>query len=398
MLLEEAKTYGADDLHVGLSAEFEKEITEADVLAFAQQSGDHNPLHVDAEYAEQSTFQGRIVHGAYQVGLASALIGMHLPGRDVLLGSVNARFPSPLYFPARVKVRGELTAWNRQKLSGQVKVAVVDRHGGVPTADVLLGFTLRESRRVAEPAALPLPPTNNHSDRPIVLVTGAAGGVGTAIVADLAHDFHVLSVVNRHPLDERLADLSHVQMLEADLCQPNWENQVRELVHHRPLYGIIHAAWPGSPHGGLLDAQDDVIAHQLAFGTTCTIRLARLLHALVGPDGGRLVVLGSMIGTQRPQVSRAAYSLGKAALEHTVRLLAPELARKSITINVVSPSFIPTGMNRTSNERQLKLELAQVPLGRLCTSSDVAQTVRHLLTPAAAFITGQFIGLAGGQL
>lgn len=65
-------------------------------------SGDANPLHVDSEYACQSNFAGRVVHGAFQVALASALIGMRLPGRNVLLGSANAKFPAPLYYPCRV--------------------------------------------------------------------------------------------------------------------------------------------------------------------------------------------------------------------------------------------------------------------------------------------------------
>src|SRR5262245_36153706 len=97
----------AADLRVGLSAEFERDITEADILAFAQTSGDFNPLHVDANYAAGTNYGQRIAHGAFQVGLASALLGMHLPGQNVLLTLVNAQFPLPLRFPSRVRVRGE---------------------------------------------------------------------------------------------------------------------------------------------------------------------------------------------------------------------------------------------------------------------------------------------------
>src|SRR4051812_2142613 len=99
-------------MRVGLTAEFERDLTEADVLAFAASSGDANPLHVDAAYAATTAYGARIVHGAFQVGLASALIGMHLPGRQVLLANVSARFPAPLRFPCRVRVRGEVTTWH----------------------------------------------------------------------------------------------------------------------------------------------------------------------------------------------------------------------------------------------------------------------------------------------
>mgnify|MGYP001282407411 FL=1 len=106
----EAKLYRAQELRTGLKVSYEREIREEDVLSFARLSGDSNPLHVDADYARESNYRGRIVHGAFQVGLASALLGMHLPGKNVLLGSINSRFPAPLYFPTRAKVSGEITS------------------------------------------------------------------------------------------------------------------------------------------------------------------------------------------------------------------------------------------------------------------------------------------------
>src|SRR5205085_7270596 len=138
----------------------------------------------------------RIAHGAYQVGLASALVGMYLPGKNVLLTSVNARFPSPLFFPGRVKVRGEITSWNREQLAGQLKAVVLDKAKRVPTAEVLLGFTFhkqaaaqslkekdgcqefaaQEGQEAAQVTAGPRKhASTRHGDRPLVFVTGAAG-------------------------------------------------------------------------------------------------------------------------------------------------------------------------------------------------------------------------------
>jgi len=414
-MLPEPQVCSPDELRVGRSAEFEQDVTEADVLDFARTSGDFNPLHVDAAYAGRSNFRGRIAHGAYQIGLASALLGMYLPGKRVLLVSVNARFPAPLYFPGRVKVRGEITSWNREQLAGQLKAVVLDKASRIPTAEILLGFTFHGKRGEQASAAShafaarsgdvqSLAEARKHAtrsgqlDQPVVLVTGAAGGIGSAVVAELAKDFSVLAGVNRQRLSEELRGLDPIEEVEADLGRPGWEDAVRGALGDRPLYGIVHAAWPGAPHGGLLDAQDEVIDAQVAFGTTYTVRLARLLAAHCDSTGGRLIVLGSMTGSRKPVVSRAAYSLGKAALEQTVKLLAPELARKQITVNAIAPSFVPAGMNQQSPERQLKLEAAQVPLGRLCTPHDVAQVVRYVLSPAAAFVSGQFLGLTGGQL
>lgn len=398
LVFPEAVDRSADDLRVGLSAEFERDITEEDVLAFAEESGDCNPLHVEADYAATSMFGRRIVHGAFQIGLASALLGMHLPGRACLLGSVNARFPAPLYFPSRVKVRGELTAWNRERRSGQVRVLVVDQSAAVPTSEIQLGFTLHETRDRQQDQPIAVPARNGHTDRPVVLVTGAAGGLGSAILEELARDYAVVALTHSTELDGRLQNLEHVESVAADLASADWEDPVRTALAQRPLFAVVHAAWPGSPHGGLLETPEEVIDRQLAFGTIYPIRLAKLLRSSVGTEGGRLIFLGSLFGSHKPLVSRAPYSLGKAALEQTIKLLAPELARKAITVNAVAPAFVPVGMNQAAPERQLKLEAAQVPLGRLCTPRDVAQAVRFLLSPTASFISGQFLGLSGGQV
>jgi 3-oxoacyl-[acyl-carrier protein] reductase len=85
-------------------------------------------------------------------------------------------------------------------------------------------------------------------------------------------------------------------------------------------------------------------------------------------------------------------------MEHTIRLLAPELARKNITVNAVAPSFMPVGMNRASTSRAILSESAKVPMGRLCSVQDVVAAVRYLLSREASFVTGQIFPLTGGQL
>jgi NAD(P)-dependent dehydrogenase (short-subunit alcohol dehydrogenase family)/acyl dehydratase len=398
-MFPEARVWAGDELRVGLAAEFEREVAEADVLAFAANSGDANPLHVDADYARGTAYGGRIVHGAFQVGLASALIGMHLPGRHVLLASVAARFPAPLYFPCRVRVRGEITAWNSETRAGQLKVTVVETARQTPTAEVVLGFTLHEQGPTVRLAPREARVAAEALGRKVVLVTGAAGGLGSRLVAALAGEYDVLAATHRQPLEDPSRTLPGVEEWRVDLADAELSRDgLTDVLGGRPLYGIVHAAWPGAPLGGLLQAQPEVVEHQILFGATTTIRLARWLFETAGPDGGRFVAISSAVGSQKPVITLSAYSLGKATLEGAVRLLAPELARRNVTINAVCPSFIPAGMNRHKSEQQRRVEASRVPLGRLCEPEDVAGLVGYLLSREAGFVSGQIIGLSGGQL
>jgi NAD(P)-dependent dehydrogenase (short-subunit alcohol dehydrogenase family)/acyl dehydratase len=393
--LSEAADLGPDELRVGSTAEFAREITQRDIDDFARNSGDTNPLHVDAGYAATTKFGKPIAHGAFQIGLASAIAGMHLPGRRCLLTTVQARFPAALQMPTRVVVRGEIVAWNRFSGSGQLRVVVVDERAGLTTAEITAGFSLHEERSQGVSAA----PVASAAagDRPVVIVTGASGGLGGAIVESLVADFDVIAVINRTGLPAALAAHERVEALPVDFNATDWTTALESAIGSRRLYGIVHAAWPGMPHGGLLSAPSEVIRRQLDFATTHTIALSRLLQGKAGEQGGRLVALGSIAGQRKPAVSVATYSLSKAALEQTVRLLAPELARRKITINAICPSFIPTGMNEQSDDRARKLEASRVPLGRLCTPEDVVGSIRFLFSREASFLSGESIVLSGGQ-
>lgn len=400
-MFPEARLWLAEQLRVGLRAEFEREISEADVLAFAEQSGDGNPLHVDSDYARTSNYQGRIVHGALQVSLASALVGMHLPGRHVLLGAINARFPAPLYFPCRVCVSGEITAWDRSLNAGQVRVVVRQAATRTPTAEIVVSFTLHERHsgsRIADSGERSKATPPAAADAPVLLVTGASGGIGEAIVRGLAGSYCVFGQCNSNRLPEDLRKGAAVTEVKLDLALPDWEERIAELLDGRPLYGIIHAAWPGAPHGGLLQCGEDLIEQQIRFGTTYPVRLARLLFARAGEGGGRMIVLGSVAGSAKPVLSMASYSLGKAALETTMRLLAPEMARKKITVNAICPAFVAAGINKQADKRQQLMEAARAPLGRLCTQEDIVAAIEYLLSPSASYVSGQVLGLAGGQL
>jgi 3-oxoacyl-[acyl-carrier protein] reductase len=393
---ENPRVFTAGELRSGLEAEFQRDITEEDVLSFAELSRDWNPLHVDEQYAAQTNYGGRIVHGAFQVALASAMAGMHLPGRQVVVGSFQCRFLAPLRYPSRVSVRGEITAWVPQSASGTLRVRVVELSSSVLTSEIHVGFGLHEIRPGAVSETQPLPAlqllSELKNDKPVVLVAGASGGLGRSIIHTLAENYHVIGMSRSAP-----SDLPGMEWVAADLSSSDWEQAVERQLRGRSLYGVVHAAWPAGPQGSLLDLETDAVALQVHFGGVAIIRIARFLRSRASASA-RLVILGTTAATLKPVLNMSAYSLGKATLEHTVRLLAPELARSDITINVVAPSFVPVGMNSAKTNRVILAETAKVPMGKLCSPENVSRAVEFFLSDRASFITGHIMPLTGGQL
>jgi 3-hydroxybutyryl-CoA dehydratase len=96
-------------LNVGDSAEASKTIADEDIRAFAELTGDFNPVHVDDEYARTTRFGRRIAHGMLGASLISAVIANKLPGRGSVYLSQTLRFTAPVYpgdtVTARVTVR-----------------------------------------------------------------------------------------------------------------------------------------------------------------------------------------------------------------------------------------------------------------------------------------------------
>ena len=95
--LDEARSgYFFEDLAIGMSAEFRRVIGDEEMRLFADLTGDDNPLHFDDDFAEQSRFGGRIVHGMCTAALISTVIGTRLPGPGCIYLSQTLRFTAPV--------------------------------------------------------------------------------------------------------------------------------------------------------------------------------------------------------------------------------------------------------------------------------------------------------------
>jgi 3-hydroxybutyryl-CoA dehydratase len=90
-------SYKIEEITLGMTASMTHLVTEEDVRNFAEVSGDHNPVHLDEEYARQSRFGRRIAHGLFGASFFSGLFGTRLPGRGCVYAAQNLKFRRPVY-------------------------------------------------------------------------------------------------------------------------------------------------------------------------------------------------------------------------------------------------------------------------------------------------------------
>jgi len=100
--------YSFEEIKIGLIHNFEVGIDEELTKKFANVSGDFNPLHMDEQYAKETKFGKRVVHGMLLASFFSRLVGMYLPGKNALYFSQNLNFVKPCFIGDKVTVQGEI--------------------------------------------------------------------------------------------------------------------------------------------------------------------------------------------------------------------------------------------------------------------------------------------------
>ena len=119
---EDLHGYYIEDLSEGMTGSYAKTVTEADVVLFAGVTGDDNPVHINEEFASQTMFKGRIVHGMLCAGLISCVAGTRLPGPGAIYIDQQMRFKAPVRIGDTVIASITVTAVDREKRRVQTTI------------------------------------------------------------------------------------------------------------------------------------------------------------------------------------------------------------------------------------------------------------------------------------
>ena len=135
---------------IGDSAEVTREITQEDVQAFADLSGDDNPLHLDASFAARTRFRRPIAHGMLTASLISTVIGTRLPGPGGIYLSQELKFLRPVFIGDRITARAEILEVRPDKPILRLRTTCINHRGETVIAGeaVVMYEPLAEDDRV----------------------------------------------------------------------------------------------------------------------------------------------------------------------------------------------------------------------------------------------------------
>ena len=233
-----------------------------------------------------------------------------------------------------------------------------------------------------------------------ILITGATGGIGKALVKKFASlEGSVLATGTKiEKLEALKKEFSNINILKFDISD---HSKIEEFVENvsSQLNGLdVLVNNAGITVDNLsLRMKDEEWKKVIEVNLGSTFFLCKYaIKKMLKNKYGRIVNITSVVG-HTGNLGQANYAASKAGINGMSKSLAIEYAKKNITINCVSPGFIQSKMTDNIVESIKAVLTSRIPMAKLGTGEDVSNTVAFLSSDAASYITGETIHVNGGM-
>lgn len=242
---------------------------------------------------------------------------------------------------------------------------------------------------------------------PTAIITGASGGIGSAIAKELAKKGYTLALLGNHASDklEQTATCCRGNAnsgtvytlsgsLQSETTATNLMSQAVELLGH--IDCLVNCA--GISHIGLLTDMTDEEWHRVLDCNLSSVFYCcrSIVPEMVHKKRGRILNISSVWGNSGASCE-VAYSASKGGLNAFTKGLAKELAPSGIAVNALSCGIIDTAMNQCFSEGEIQALCDEIPSGRMGTPEEAA-AMAALLLEAPLYLTGQVITMDGGWI
>ena len=237
-----------------------------------------------------------------------------------------------------------------------------------------------------------------HLESKAILVTGAASGIGAAVVVRLLEEGARVAAVDRTAIDVASEHVGRVVALQADVTkQPEVDAAIaRAVKEFGRIDGIAHCAGITADNV-VWKLTDEEWQRVLDVNLTGSFRVVRAAVPAMRATGGGSIVLMASVNGLRGMFGQANYAASKAGVIGLAKSVAQEAGAFGIRVNAVAPGYVKTPMTATVPPKFMEEALRTTPLGRLAEPGDIADVILFLLSPLARHLSGTVIRVDGGQ-
>lgn len=390
-----------DKIQIGDKAELMHIITQEDIKKFVELTGDDNKLHVNNEYAKNTSFKKPVAHGMLGASFISTIIGTKLPGDGALWYAQNIEFLLPVRVGDELTIKAEVVKKVERTNSVELTTDIYNQNREKVTS----GYA---KVKIIEEQCVKQPDNNIEGPKNrVALVIGGTGGIGRATCIQLTKDGFNLAIHyhNNYNLakeieKEIISMGGKAIIVKADITKIDQTKEMISFVIRKfeTITVLANCSTYHIPNIKFQDIEWDDFQKQIDMNIKGTYNLLKIIVPIMAERKYGKIINITTQAIEKPTTEWSHYIVAKSALHGFSKALAFELAPKGIRINLVSPGMTDTELVANIPEKVKLLSAAQTPLRRIANPEDIAGAISFLASPKSDYITGETIRVNGGQI